>query len=153
VTYTAGGLYLAAIAYYDTSMEAAAYKGRFDYDFGEGWSYFKVGGWYTWDDGETDYVKGHALGLTAQVNLADSVILFGGYGVYDNMYSDDPQACGGEDCEVELNNSGTQWKVGLQWEIVSNLFFLPEYQVTDYEQEFSDQQDYGILNLRLVRTF
>ena len=154
VTYTAGGLYLAAIAYYDGSTGNPAYKGRFDYDFGEAWSYFKVGGWYTWDDGETDYVKGHALGVTAQVNLGDSVILFGGYGVYDNMYADSPQACGGDDCEVELSNSGTQWKVGLQWEIVPNLFFLPEYQVTDYEvEEFPDQQDYGILNLRLVRNF
>ena len=153
ITYTAGGLYLAGIAYYDGSTSAGAYKGRFDYDFGESWSYFKVGGWYTWDNGETDYVKGHALGITSQVNLGDSVILFGGYGMYDNQYADSEKACSGEDCEVTLNNSGIQWKVGLQWEIVPNLFFLPEYQVTDYEQEYSDQQDYGILNLRLVRNF
>ena len=153
ITYTNGGLYLAGIAYYDTSEEAGAYKGRFDYEFGEAWSYFKVGGWYTWDDGDTDYVKGHALGLTAQVNLTNSVILFGGYGVYDNMFADEALHCASDDCETELNNSGTQWKVGLQWELAPNLFFLPEYQVTDYDQEYQDQEDYGILNLRLVRNF
>ncbi|HSO46627.1 MAG TPA: hypothetical protein VLQ68_01730, partial [Rhizobiaceae bacterium] len=110
-------------------------------------------GWYTWDDGDSDYVKGHALGLTAQVNLTNSIILFGGYGVYDNMFADTALHCASEDCETELDNSGTQWKVGLQWEVVPNLFFLPEYQVTDYDQEFPDQEDYGILNLRLVRNF
>lgn len=151
LTYTRGGLYLAAIAYYDNSESAGAYKGRFDYDFGDSWSNFKIGGWYAWDDGMTDYVKGHAIGLTAQIDLASSLVLFGGYGAYDNLFANSPAACSGDDCENTLDNTGRQWKVGLQWEPVQNLYILPEYQVTTYEDP--DQQNYGIFNFRVLRTF
>ncbi len=41
LTYTGNNWYLAGIAYWDTSEEAAAYKFRADYDFGNG---FKFGG-------------------------------------------------------------------------------------------------------------
>jgi hypothetical protein len=153
ITYTNGGLYLAGIAYYDGSTEAAAYKGRFDYDFGEAWSGFQFGGWYMWDDGKTDYVKGHAMGLTAQVDLAPRWTLFGGYGLYDNMYADTANSCTGEDCASELNNSGMQWKVGLQWEVVPSLYVIPEYQGTVYDEETDSQQNYGFANFRVVRTF
>ena len=151
LTYSAGGLYLAAIAYYDSSTRSGAYKGRFDYDFGEAWSGLKVGGWYAWDGGRTDYVMGHALGLTAQVDLARSVILFGGYGIYDNQFANMPNECTGEDCESNLDNSGHQWKVGLQWEPVANLFVLPEYEATIYKDP--GQQNYGFFNFRVLRTF
>jgi Porin subfamily len=151
LTYTAGGLYLAGIAYYDSSTQAGAYKGRFDYDFGDAWSGLKIGGWYAWDNGRTDYVEGQALGLTAQINLSNSLILFGGYGLYNNQFADTPNDCSGEDCETTLDNSGEQWKVGLQWEPVGNLFILPEYQVTTYDDP--DEQNYGFFNLRVLRTF
>jgi hypothetical protein len=147
VTYTNGGLYLAGIAYYDGSAEAGAYKFRGDYEFGSSWSGFKFGGWYMWDNGETDYVKGHALGLTAQVELGEKWMAFTGYGAYDDQYYDG--VCTGS-C---VNGSYEQVEVGLEWNPVKNLFVIPEYMWTTYEEETSRQQNFGQFNLRLVRQF
>jgi hypothetical protein len=148
LTYSSGGLYLAGLAYFDSSQSAPAYKLRADYDFGASWAGFKAGGWYMWDDGRTDYVKGAALGLTAQVNLAEKWILMAGYALYDNQFYDSGKCT--SSCD---NNSGTQWMVGLQWEAVERFFIIPEYQSTVYEQEYSNQQNYGAMNLRFVRQF
>jgi hypothetical protein len=148
LTYTSGGLYLAGIAYYDSSQSAPAYKVRADYDFGASWAGFKAGGWYMWDDGLTDYVKGSALGLTSQVNLAEKWILMGGYALYDNQFFDS-----GECTSSCQNNSGTQWMVGLQWEAAERFFIIPQYQSNIYEQETAKQQNYGAMNLRVVRQF
>ena len=58
ITYSGSGWYLAGIWYHDSSADAGAWKVRADYDFGT--NGFAVGGWYMSDDGDTDYVKGHA---------------------------------------------------------------------------------------------
>lgn len=148
LTYSNNGLYLAGVAYYDGSAEAGAYKFRGDYDFGESWSGFQFGGWYNWDNGETDYVKGHAMGITAQIDLGKDWVLFSGYGAFDDQYFDG-SACTGS-C---TNGSYEQTEIGLQWEPVKSLFLIPEYMWTVYDVETSKQQNFGQFNLRIVRQF
>ncbi len=148
LTYTNENLYLAGIAYWDGSQGSGAYKFRGDYDFGSSWAGFKIGGWYMWDDGETDYVKGHALGITAQVDLGDKLVLFTGYGAYDDQYFDG-SACTSS-CE---NGSGEQTEIGLQWNPVPNLYVIPEYLWTSYDEQTADQQNFGQFNIRVVRQF
>ncbi len=43
---------------------------------------------YLWDDGDTDYVKGHAWFVTSQYQLTENMLLFGGYGVYSDQHDD-----------------------------------------------------------------
>ncbi len=102
LTYTGNNWYLAGIAYWDSSEGSGAYKFRADYDFGNG---FKFGGGYLWDDGETDYVKGHAWFVTSQYQLTENMLLFGGYGQYadqwdqrdSDVWCDDNGLCGSSD--------------------------------------------------------
>ncbi|MEC9343770.1 MAG: porin, partial [Pseudomonadota bacterium] len=110
LTYSGSGWYLAGIMYYDSSQSAAAYKLRADYDFGT--NGFKVGGWYMFDHGETDWVKGHAWGLTSQMSLSDNLTLFGGYSVYDDQDDDGDSS----------DNSMHQWNVGVRWDVVPGLY-------------------------------
>jgi Porin subfamily len=130
IVYSGGGWYLAGIAYYDNSEAAMAYKGRIDYDFGNG---FQVGGWYMADDGKTDYVKGHVFGLTGMMDLTDKLALFGGYTGLD----------------VADNSEEFEYTVGVAWRPVNGLLIQPEYKGVSDE----DDGDYGYFSLRMVRAF
>lgn len=139
LTYTSDNWYLAGIVYYDSSQASAAYKLRADYDFGNG---FGVGGWYMFDDGETDYAKGHAWGVTAKLTMAEKLTLIGGYSDYA-----DQDGVGGD-------MSQTNWTVALKWDVVPGLYILPEYSVTTFENEASaGASNYGVFNVRIVRDF
>ncbi len=38
------------------------------------------------DDGDTDYVKGHAFGIRSSYQLTENMLLFAGYGQYADQY-------------------------------------------------------------------
>jgi hypothetical protein len=142
VNYSGSGWYLAGIYYYDSSEAAGAWKFRADYDFGT--NGFALGGWYMSDNGDTDYVKGHAYGITAKMNLTDNLTLFGGYGGYDDMYN----------TTASTQGDYTQWDVGVSWYVVPGLLIQPEYTATAYEYENSTtRRNYGRWSLRVVRSF
>jgi len=139
VTYSGGGFYMAGIYYYDSSEGSGAWKGRVDYDFGT--SGFAIGGWYMADDGDTQYVKGHAWGITSKVNLTDNMTLFGGYGAYDDMYNN---------TAVTQGDYNT-WTVGVSWYVVPGLLIQPEFRQVDYE--YAGFRDNSRWSLRIVRSF
>jgi hypothetical protein len=178
LTYTGNNWYLAGIAYWDTSEGSGAYKLRADYDFGNG---FKFGGGYLWDDGDTDYVKGHAWFLTAQYQLTENMLLFGGYGVYADQYDSayvktTPASYGcavpAPGCQVvyipasttdyyDRNQSYTQWTAGIAWEPVAGLLIQPEWASWENEDTSpttdisgaGNGPNYGRFSLRIVRSF
>jgi hypothetical protein len=153
VTYSGSGWYLAGIYYHDATVNSGAWKVRADYDFGS--NGFAVGGWYMSDDGDTDYVKGHAWGVTAKMNLADNMVLFGGYGQYSDQYTCvAPQA--GVTCVAEaatVDTSYDTYTVGVAWNIVPGLLIQPEWTSTWFEQESATRPNFGRFSLRIVRSF
>jgi hypothetical protein len=153
VTYSGSGWYLAGIYYHDSTSNSGAWKVRADYDFGS--NGFAVGGWYMSDEGETDYVKGHAWGVTAKMNLADNMVLFGGYGQYSDQYN-----TAGGPCSTLLystgcgtNGSYDTYTVGVAWNIVPGLLIQPEWTSRWFDVETSSQQNFGRFSLRIVRSF
>ncbi len=164
LTYSGSGWYLAGIYYYDSSESAGAYKLRADYDFGT--NGFAIGGWYMADDGETDYVKGHAWGVTSKMNLTDNLTLFGGYGQYDDQYfgetyfgcASGPASCSGDPAlgtyANPTDNSFETWTLGLSWDVVPGLLIQPEYTAVSYDDEnTSTRRNFGRWSLRVVRSF
>lgn len=142
ITYSGGGWYFAGIYYYDSSASDGAWKFRADYDFGA--NGFAVGGWYMSDDGNTDYVKGHAYGITAKMNLTDNMTLFGGWGQYDDTFNVTPATQGDFDT----------WTAGISWNIVPGLLIQPEYTATSFEYEnATTRRNFGRWSLRIVRSF
>lgn len=139
ITYSGGGWYLAGIYYHDSSEGEGAYKIRANYDFGNG---FRFGGWWMADDGDTDYVKGHAYGVTGIMNLTDNLSLFGGWGDYDDE-------CFGSDPRCATDGGFSTYTVGLAWTPVSGLLIQPEYQGFTPETGRS----FGQFGLRIVRSF
>jgi hypothetical protein len=141
LTYSGGGWYMAGIVYHDSSADNYAWKFRADYNFGNG---FKFGGWYAADDGETDYVKGHYWGITSAMNLTDNMVLFGGYGAYDDTYNTSAATQGDYDT----------WTAGISWYVVPGLLIQPEYTATSYDYEDNaDRRNNGRWSLRIVRSF
>jgi hypothetical protein len=167
ITYSGSGWYLAGIYYHDSSADAGAWKFRADYDFGT--NGFAVGGWYMSDDGDTDYVKGHAWGVTAKMSLAENMLLFAGYGDYDDQYT-----CAGTPAEINaahcvpeaagVENDFAEYTVGIAWNIVPGLLIQPEWTSRWYEQDTvpvgapggsaaAGNANYGRFSLRVVRSF
>jgi hypothetical protein len=166
LTYTGNNWYLAGIVYWDTSEAAAAYKFRADYDFGNG---FKLGGGYLADNGETDYVKGHAWFVTSSYQLTENMLLFGGYGVYADQFDpndSDVWDPNNRNTRFDPNRSLAQWDVGVAWEPVAGLLIQPEWASWTHEDQdiLGGKTDgdcgdgcrgssYGRFSLRVVRSF
>jgi hypothetical protein len=162
LTYTSGGFYMAGIYMYDTSEEAGAWKVRADYDFGNGW---KFGALYASDNGDTDYVKGHVWGVTGQWQMTETMLLFAGYGNYDDQYSGCESYKGGSfpgknGCAtpynvvpVEVGQDYTTF--GLAWTPVSGLLIQPEYNWVSYDSSDDEAElsGFGRFSLRVVRSF
>jgi Porin subfamily len=159
ITYSGGGWYMAGIVYYDNSEAAAAWKGRINYDFGNGWQF---GGWYAADNGDTDYVKGHEWGVTSIWQMTETLALFGGYGQYSDQYDGwdvifDPRTVSYED----FDRSYDTYTVGLAWTPVNGLLIQPEWNKVVYEEPYNwirvgrrpVQVDSGTFSLRIVRSF
>jgi hypothetical protein len=154
ITYSGGGWYMAGIVYHDSSASAQAYKFRADYDMSSIAPGLAMGGWYMDDHGETDYVKGHAWGLTAKMNLTDNMVLFGGYGDYADTYANGAlQGTTGFAADT-TDGSFTTWTAGISWNIVPGLLIQPEYQKVQYKNETNAGLDsFGQFSLRIVRSF
>jgi hypothetical protein len=143
VTYTNGGIYLAGIYQYDSSAEAGAWKLRGDYDFGNGW---KFGALYASDEGETDYLKGHVWGVTSQWQMTETILLFAGYGNFDDQFVDDNPD------ESDFGQDYTTF--GLAWTIVPGLLIQPEYNWVSYSSDDNAPGDnFGRFSLRVERSF
>lgn len=145
LTYSGGGWYLAGIVVWDNSREDVAYKLRADYDLSSIAPGLSIGGWWMSDDGDTDYVKGHAYGVTARMNLTDNLIAFGGYSQYADQ----------DGLGAEL--SSDHWVAGVRWNVVSGLYIQGEYTgVVNYNEGGAGVgagQNRGRFNLRIVRDF
>jgi hypothetical protein len=141
LTYTSGGLYLAGIYIYDGSEAAGAWRVRADYDFGNGWQF---GGGYLSDNGDTDYVKGHAWFVTGQWQMTETMLLFAGYGNYDDQY------------DLDAGENGQDYTtVGIAWNVVPGLLIQPEYNWVAYDESdtSSENENFGRFSLRIVRSF
>jgi hypothetical protein len=134
--YSANNLTVAGTVYNDSSAEAIAWKVSADYSMDS----FGIGGWYMADDGDTDYVKGHAFGIRSSYQLAENMLLFAGYGQYADQFED-----GDED-------SFDTYTVGLAWNPVSGLLVQPEWTSNSYE-DTDENANFGRFSLRIVRSF
>ena len=94
---------------YDSSQAAGAYKVGAEMSLADFIPGGSIAAWTLNDDGETDYVKGHDWGVTAKMNLTDSLVLSAGYGEsfwhYENMWTVDLNwaAAPGLDVRVEYS--------------------------------------------------
>lgn len=96
-----------------------------------------IKGWYMADDGDTDYVHGHAWGVSAQMDLTDSLVLYAGYSDWDRTDGDTP----GTDL--------THWTTGVRWNMAPGLYSQVEYN----KQNPSGGYGVGQLVVRVVRSF
>ena len=103
--------------YYDSSVAAGAYKVGYHLSLADYIPGGSIGGWYMADDGKTDYVHGHVWGVTAQVDLSDSWILYAGYSDWD--YADT--------LAVAARDDQSDWTAGLSWNMASGLNAKFEY--------------------------
>ena len=102
--------------------------------------------WYSADDGDTDYVKGHAWGVTARMDLADNLQLFAGYSDYDCTTT----AC----AAVATDTSYTDWTAGVRWNMATGLYLQVEYHKQNWDyQVVNTRFSPGVVNVRLVRSF
>jgi hypothetical protein len=170
--YSANNMVVAATVYNDGSEGAIAWKASVDYDFGNG---FNLGGWYMADDGETDYVKGHAYGIRSSYALTETMLLFAGYGAYADQYDSSftttrpafvTPSCplpAGSPCVSVLNpavttttpdthDSYSNYTVGVAWRPIEKLLIQPEWTSTAYEDN-DDNTNMGRFSLRIVRSF
>ncbi|MEZ5872484.1 MAG: porin [Nitratireductor sp.] len=150
ITYSGSGWYMAGIYYHDSSASAGAWKVRADYDFGS--NGFAVGGWYMADDGKTDYVKGHAWGVTAKMNLSDNMVLFGGYGQYADQYFNSALNVAPNKVAT-VDGSFVNYTVGISWNIVPRLLIQPEYTKVRATQNTANTATFDRFSLRIVRSF
>lgn len=159
-----GGLTLAATAIRDDYMDVNtgnskdewAYKGSAIASLGDaGW---QVGGWYSKDDGHTQYVTGYLSndvdeewGLQFNGALSSNLSL---YGLYSKAYGQaDLMAYKVIDTEIELS----QWSIGAIWAVVSDLEIQVEYTETETNVSTSTAQywtsENEALNVRVTRSF
>jgi hypothetical protein len=165
VTYSSGGFYAAGIYIYDSSAGAGAWKVRADYDFGNGW---KFGGLYAADDGDTDYVKGHAWFVTGQWQMTETMLLFAGYGNYADGFNNNEEwaqydvGCDTTAGQFGCDGSQNYTTVGLAWNVVPGLLIQPEYNWVQYtgddlsevaDDEAAAGSNFGRFSLRIVRSF
>lgn len=96
-----------------------------------------IKGWYMADNGDTDYVHGHAWGVSAQMDLTDNLVLFSGYSDWDRTDGDTP------------GTDQTVWTSGVRWNMAPGLYSQVEY--AKYNR--SGQLGHGQYVVRVVRSF
>jgi len=153
------GLSLGAIAMWDSNggldsndnndgSGGIAYKIRADYDLSSFVPGGSIGAWWMADHGETDYVKGHAWGVTMKANLTDSMVAFAGYSAQDLYERDDDIA---------------DWTAGVRWNLVPGMWIQAEWNKRTQENGFRVRDNFGStqgfadsrdrFNLRFFRSF
>jgi len=116
-----GSLSIGAALAYDSSESAIAYRVRGDLDLSSFLPGGSLGAWWRADHGETDYVKGHQWGVTAQMNLTDKLSLAAGYSDYRS-----------EDYADTRN-----WSVSAKWDIAPGLWIVVQHYKTIQEKGMS----------------
>lgn len=135
--------------YYDSSTEGSAWKAGVQLSLADYIPGGAIKGWYMADDGETDYVKGHAWGVTAQMNLIDNWSLYGGYSDYDEVFSTVNAGTA-----ITDDDSRTQWTAGLTWKAAPGLSVQFEYAKTNYDYQITGSRvSSGLYGIRVVRSF
>ena len=130
--------------YYDASgFNAGGSEGAGAYKVGASLSladYLPGGaikGWYMADDGDTDYVHGHAWGVSAKMDLTDSLVLYTGYSDWDRT--------DGDTSGVDQ----THWNAGVAWSAAPGLRVNAEYNKTNRVGSFGT----GQYIIRVTRSF
>lgn len=146
ISHESGGIYVAGLLYRDSSTGSQAWKFRADLDLSSVLPGGAAGFFYMGDRGETDYVKGHVWGITATMNIAENLILFGGYSDYDDQYYQTASV---------TSASARNWTLGLGWDVVEGLRLQAEYSATIYDRESAadDQLNGGTFLLKVERSF
>lgn len=133
--------------HHDSSEESGAWKAGASFSLADYVPGGAIKGWYMADDGDTDYVHGHAWGVSAKMDLADNWTLFAGYSDYD-------WANKNEAWSVANDDSYTQWTAGVRWNMASGLYSQFEYAKTNYDyQILNDRMSRGTFSVRVVRSF
>ncbi len=121
--------------HYDSSMAAGAWKAGAELSLADYIPGGAIKGWYASDNGGTDYVKGHQWGVTGEMNLADNLILFAGYGRYDcgvgSSNSTTPCTAVGN----FYDTSYSDWNVGTRWNMATGLYMQVEYHKQNYDYQ------------------
>ncbi len=123
--------------YKDSSQDKSAYKVGVHLSLTEFIPGGSIGSWFMADDGDTDYVHGHAWGITAKMNLSDKWRIYGGYTDWD-------RTDGNVDGIDQAN-----WTLGAQWKITPGLDTKFEYSKTNYQGLYGTGQ-YAV---RVTRSF
>ncbi len=128
--------------YYDSSNEGTAYKVGFHWSLADYIPGGSLGAWWMADDGETDYVHGHAFGITTKMDLSDSWLLYAGYSNWD------ARSCplGAGFCAT---GGLTNWTIGTQWKMAPGLNTKFEYSKWNDE----DEMGVGQFVVRVTRSF
>lgn len=151
LTFAGKSWYLAGMYFRSAMTDEGAWKVRADYNFSPDGS--GIGGWYMSDHGETDYVKGHAWGVTVKLNMADDLSLFGGYSAYTDEYNTNPAIC---DTPYAIlcaaDASANTYTIGMAY-IFSGLLIQPEWTSQWFKDADGNGGNFGRFSLRIVRSF
>jgi hypothetical protein len=134
--------------YYDGSTANGAYKVGAHLSLADWIPGGSIGGWYTADDGKTDYVHGHVWGVTAKMDIADSWVAYAGYSdwAYDNAYVSSSN---------QVRGDQTNFTVGLSWNLAPGLNTKFEYSKDIYKAERVNARGFGVGEylIRVTRSF
>ena len=128
--------------YYDSSTSNGAYKVGIDLSLADYIPGGSIGVMYAADDGKTDYVHGHVLGIRAQMDMSDSWELYAGY--YDYNYDD-------SDSTIANRPDATLWTVGTRWKMAPGLATNFEY--AKYNSSTPGIYGFGQFVVRVTRSF
>lgn len=133
--------------YQDSSVSSGAWKAGFEFDLSSAIPGGGFKGWYMSDNGDTDYVHGHAWGVSAQLELAENLSLYAGYSDYDWSEA-------GTVWTAANDLSATDMSVGVTWAVAAGLEVQAEYNKRNYDfQVIDDRPSVGSINIRVVRSF
>ncbi len=117
--------------HHDSSMEAGAWKAGAELSLASYIPGGKIRGWYASDGGETDYVKGHMWGVATEMNLADNLVMFAGFGRHDCSYGSSMSTT---PCtNAAYDESYQDWTVGTRWLMTTGLYMQVEYNKRNYD--------------------
>ncbi|MCF6321676.1 MAG: porin [Rhizobiaceae bacterium] len=97
----------------------------------------RIKAWYMADDGDTDYVKGHAWGISAKMDLTDNMVLYAGYSDWDRTDGD------------TAGNDVSDWSAGVRWKMARGLYSQFEYN----KRQIAGSGSTGTYVIRVLRSF
>jgi len=133
--------------YHDASVARGAWKAGVELDMSSTIPSGGLKGWYMSDNGGTNYVHGHAWGVSTQMKLSEKFVLYAGYSDYDWDET-------GQSWASANDLSATDFSVGVLWNVTDGLEILAEYNKRNYDyQVVDDRVSVDSINLRVIRSF